>query len=187
MLPDAEDIPGCRHHGKNLIHSIHYTITLLERTAGNRATAAGNYILRLCQLLVEANQDGSHAVYDCTLHHYIVCLARTVTRNLKTESCHIISSGTETHEFDRTAARSERKRPQGIGDTPVDKLVKIPDCHIRAGSVEFLYKFVDILVILEVLALHAFDIHFHFNAPFFQAYARPNTRITINIPMQRRL
>ena len=93
----------------------------------------------------------------CALHHYVVGLTGGVTCHLETEACHIIAGSAQTHEFDSAAACAETERPKRIGATPVDKLIKFANHHVGTGSVEFLYEFVDILVVLEVLTLHAFN------------------------------
>ena len=154
---------------KNLVDSRHHAIAIFERSAGNGATAAGYHIFRLCKLLVKTAHGGGHAMHNRTLHHDIVCLTGRVAGHLKSETGHIVAGGTKTHEFNSTAARAEAKRPQRVGDTPVDEFVEITYHNVGPAGIQFLYKLVDIFIVLEVLMLHRLDIHCHLNTPFFQA------------------
>ncbi len=92
-----------------------------------------------------------------TLNHYIIRLAGRVAGHLESETGHVVTCRAETHELDGAAARAETERPEGIGATPVDQFIEFADHHIGAGRVEFLHELINILVVLEVLTLHAFD------------------------------
>ena len=154
---------------QDLVDTGHNAIGILEGTAGNGATAAGDNIFRLGELFIEAHESRGHLMDDGALHHNIVCLTRRVAGHFEPEAGHVVARGTEAHELDSAAARAETEGPKRIGNTPINEFVEVTNDHVGPRRIQFVDKFVDIFIVFEVLAGHAFNFHFHFKAPFLQA------------------
>ena len=152
-----------------LIYAVNHAIRSLERPARNGTTATSYGILGFGKLFPQANESRSHTVHDGSLHHYIVGLACRVAGNLKTKPCHVVACGTQMHEFYSAATGTKAQRPQRICTTPVYKLVELSDYNVGTACIKFFDEFINIFVILEVFALHAFYLYFHCKAPFRQA------------------
>mgnify|MGYP006971678181 FL=1 len=107
-------------------------------------------------------------MHDRPGHDDHVGLTRAGPRHLEPEPGEVVAGGSDGHEFDAAAARSESKRPQRVTASPVDQLIELADHDIHAVGAQLL----DVFIVIERIVFHRFDVdslYFHSKAPFFHA------------------
>ena len=101
-------------------------------------------------------------------HDDHVGLTRAGPRHLEPEPGEVVAGGSDGHEFDAAAARSESKRPQRVTAPPVDQLIELADHDIHTVGAQLL----DVFIVIERIVFHRFDVdslYFPSKAPFFHA------------------
>src|SRR5699024_10910836 len=108
---------------ENLVYSVHHMIGFAKRASAYCTSSYGNYIFGICHLIIQTFQYRSHFVGNGAAYHDHVGLARTSTGYFKPEAGHVVTRGTQCHEFDTATAGCVSKWPQRVAASPVDKIV----------------------------------------------------------------
>ena len=103
--------------------------------------------------------------------HDEVGLTGGVTRYLESKAGEVVTGTAAGHELDAAARRGKRQRPQRVGASPVNQLVKRTRDDVHATLVQLVDNLLQRLVVVPLVVRNALDFRFQFhsNAPFRQA------------------
>ena len=134
---------------ENFVYSVQYMIGFFERASAYGASTYGDHVFWVGHLIVQTFQYRSHFVGDCTAYHDHICLPWTGTGYFKPEAGHVVTRGTQCHEFDTATTGCESKWPQRITASPVDEVVQYSHKDVCTSLIEFLNQLLQRLIVDE--------------------------------------
>src|SRR5581483_1721463 len=159
------------------VDSLEHVVTLLEWSAGNRARAHRDHVLRVRHLVVEPDDLRRHFLRHRAGDNHQIRLARRWAENFSSEPRDVVTRGRGRDHFDRATRQTKLQRPDRIFAAPIVKLLHRRDPN--ALSLQFAAQ-----------SLVDFVAHYfaQFKQPFPQAQTSPsisnkrNTKIDKNAP-----
>src|SRR5882757_2440543 len=171
----ARRTSGDVHVDRNIaVNTLQYVITLLERTARDRARAHSDDVFRLGHLVVETHNLWSHLLCHRAGDNDQVRLTRRRPEDLRTEPRNVISSHRRRNHFNGATSQAKGHWPHRVLPAPVVEL-------FQGGCDDTLFAQFDLqlLVHWETIPLSVIDVWSARRCISFRPAIRPrSTRLS---------
>ena len=117
------------------VDALEHVITLLERTAGNRARAHRDAILRFGHLVPEPDDLRRHFLCHRAGHDQQIRLPRRRTVHLRAKARDVETRHRRGDHLDRTTREAEVQRPDRIGAPPVVEVLHFGEQNALAAEI----------------------------------------------------